>query len=251
MSVRMLTIDLLTLLGDLVLTSADEAGLAGCAGVLLHTSQVDEDDEPGATNVLVGTSTNGTAIGHSWAEAGGTLTPTLLPIQYVHALRVGLGKLLNKDNKSTHVTDLRRDGDDVVIAEDPDLFGHGFTQHFGAGDLDTWPRQAFEVLATVRLTPPTDARPVENRTDFPAARLSPFLAIAQRHGGQLSLYRVHQACNVHVQIGVSYRGVLVPSGQWNDSGSAEGAGPDIGVYPAVLPPVETPDTAPATAAANA
>jgi S-DNA-T family DNA segregation ATPase FtsK/SpoIIIE len=235
----MLTIDLLSLLNDLVLTASDEAGLAGCAGILLHTSRVDEGTEPGATNVLVGTSTNGTAIGHCWAEAGGDLTATLLPIQYVNALRVGLGKLLNKDNKATHITDLRRDGDEVVIAEDPDLFGGGFTQRFGAGDLDDWPRTAFVVLGTVHLTPPMDARPVENRTDFPSARLAPFLTIAQRHGGQISLYRVHQAFNVHVQVGVHYRGVLVPSGQWNDGSSAEGGGPDIGVYPADLPPIKT------------
>jgi len=240
MSVRMLTTDLLSLLNDLVLTASDEAGLAGCAGILLHTSRVDEGAEPGGTNVLVGTSTNGTAVGHCWAEAGGTLPPTLLPIQYVNALRVALGKLITKDNRATHITDLRRDGDDVVIAEDPDLFGGGFTQRFGAGDLDDWPRGAFAVLGTVHLTPPTDARPVENRTDFPAARLTPFLVIAQRHGGQLSLYRVHQALNVHIQIGVHYRAVVVPSGQWNDSGT-DGGGPDIGVYPADLPPLKTAD----------
>lgn len=250
MSVRMLTTDLLSLLNDLVLTAADEAGLAGCAGILLHTSRVDEGIEPGGVNVLVGTSTNGTAIGHCWAEAGGTIQPTLLPIQYVNAMRVGLGKLINKDNKATHITDLRREGDEIVIAEDPDLFGGGFSQRFGAGNLDEWPRAAFTILSTVYLTPPTDARAVENRTDFPAARLAPFLSIASRHGGQMSMYRVHQALNVHIQIGTHYRGVMVPSGQWNDGSSADGGGPDIGVYPADLPPIEQPeDAVPAPASA--
>jgi len=242
MTVRMLTADLLSLLNDLVLTASDDGGEAGCAGILLHTSRIDEGAEPGATNALVGTSTNGTAVGHTWAEAGGDLAPTLLPVQYVNALRVGFGKLLNKDNRASHVTNITRDGDAIVFTEDPDLFDGGFEQRFGAGELDSWPRGAFAVLATVHLTAPADARPVENRTDFPAVRFAPFLDIAKRHGGALSVYRVHQAHNVHIQIGVAYRGVLVPSGQWND-GTGEGGGPDIGVYPADLPPVEVPDTA--------
>ncbi len=236
MSVRMLTVDLLSLLNDLTLTSATEVGLSGYAGILLHTSRVDEGPEPGCTNALVGTSTDGVTLGHCWAEGGGELVPTLLPIQYVNALRVALGKLLTKDNKASHVTDLRRDGDDIVIAEDPDLFGHGFSQRFGVGNLDDWPRQAFTVLGSVHLTPPQDMRAAENRTDYAASRLAPFLTIAARHGGQLSLYRVHQSLVVHVQVGNSYRGLLVPSGDWND-GNGAGGGPDIGVYPAVLPPL--------------
>lgn len=241
MTVRMLTTDLLSLLNDLVLTASDDGGEAGCAGILVYTARVDEGGEPGATGALVGASTTGTTIGHCWTEAGGDLAPTLLPIQYVNALRPGLGKLLNKDNRGSHVTEVRRDGDQVVIMEDPNLFGDGFKQSFGAGSLDSWPRTVFEVLATVYLNPPADARPAENRTDFPVSRLMPFLVIAQRHGGQISQYRAHQALNVHIQIGTHYRGVLVPSGQWNDGRSADGGGPDIGVYPADLPPIETPE----------
>lgn len=245
MTVRMLTVDLLSLLDDLVLTASGDGGEAGCAGILIYTARVDEGAEPGSTNALVGASTTGTMIGHCWTEAGGDLAPTLLPIQYVNALRPALEKLLNKDNKASHITEVRRDGEEVVITEDPDLFGNGFKQSFGAGSLDNWPRTVFAILATVYLNPPADARPLENRTDFPVTRLMPFLTIAKRHGGTFSQYRSHQALNVHIQIGTHYRGVLVPSGQWND-GSGDGGGPDIGVYPADLPPIETPEDAKAT-----
>lgn len=243
MSVRMLTRDLLSLLNDLVLTATLEPGLSGCAGILLHSSRVDEGLEPGAGGVLVGTSTNGVVIGHCWVEASGNLPPTLLPIQYVQALRVGFGKLINKDNKETHYSEIRRDGDQIVIAEDPDLFGGGFSQQFAYGDLDDWPRSVFGLLGEVHLVAPTDRKQVENRTDYGSDRILPFVTISARHGGRLSMYRVHQSMNVHVQVGFHYRGLLVPSGQWNDGDLCDGAGPEIGVYPADLPPIKVPEGA--------
>jgi len=239
MSVRMLTKDLLALLDDLMLTAQAEPGGAGYAGMLLHTSRVNEGDDPGAAkNCLVGTSTNGEIIGHTWTEAGGHLPATLLPVRYVTPLRLALGKLFNKDTKETHVTDIRREGDHIVIAEDPDLFGGGWSQQFAYGDLDHWPRSVFPLLAQINLVAPTTLRPVENRTDFPARRLAPFVTIAGRRSGELSLYRCHQSLNVHVQVGWQYRGLLVPSTGWNDS-SGEGGSPDCGVYAADLPAIVT------------
>lgn len=252
MSVRMLTKDLLSLLQDHVLTASEDAGLAGIAGILIHTGRVDEGDEPGGRNCLIATSTNRFVIGHSWVEAGlGDLAPTLLPIQYVRALIESLKKLINKDNKNDHVTELRRDGEEIVIAEDPDLFGLGFTQRFAYGDLDTFPRGPLQILTEAQLTPPEHLGPVENRTDFTASLLLPFLTIANRHGGMLSLYRVHQSCNVLVQIGTGYRGLIVPSKGWVETGG-DGGAPDVGVYAADLPPLPEPEPADAeTAGANA
>jgi len=245
MSVRMLTHELLSLLDDLMLTAQKEPGGAGCAGILLHTSSVNEGSEPGsATNCLVGTSTTGEVIGHSWTAAGGYLPATLLPVQYVTPLRLALGKLFTKDTKETHYTDLRREGDNIVIAEDTDLFGGGFSQQFAYGNLDDWPRSVFPLLASAHLVAPSTLRPVENRTDFPARRLSPFVTIAARRSGELSLYRAHQCLNVHVQIGWQYRGLLVPSGGWNDT-SGEGGSPDVGVYAADLPPLSVKQDPPA------
>lgn len=241
MSVRMLTKDLLSLLGDLVLTAQTEPGLAGVAGILVHTSRVQEHAEVGEVNCLVGTSTNGWAVGHTWVEAGGFIPPTLLPIQYVKALIVALGKLLTKDNKADHVTQIDREGDEVVFAEDPDLFGGGFTQRFGYGNLDDWPRSLFPTLTSVHLTAPSELKPVENRTDFTASLLAPFLTVANKRSGTLSLYRVHQTLAVHIQIGFNYRGLIVPSKGWNESDLADGKAPDVGVYAADLPPLPDPE----------
>lgn len=243
MSVRMLTKDLLSLLGDLVLTAPVEAGLAGCSGILVHTARVMENAEIGEQNCLIGTSTNGWAVGHTWTEAGGYLPPTLLPVNYVRALTVSLKKLLTKDNAGDHVTEIRREGDEVVFMEDPDLFGDGFKQRFGYGNLDDWPRGLFPLLASVHLTAPPDLKPVENRTDFTASLLAPFLKIADKRSGTLSLYRVHHSLAVHVQIGVTYRGLIMPSKGWNESSLADGQAPEIGVYAADLPPLPEPEDA--------
>lgn len=240
MSVRMLTKDLLALLNDLVLTAPAEAGLAGCSGILVHTARVQENVEIGEQNCLIGTSTNGWAVGHTWAEAGGYLPPTLLPVNYVRALTVSLKKLLTKDNAGDHVTEIRREGDEVLFSEDPDLFGDGFKQRFGYSNLDDWPRGLFPLLSSVHLTAPSDLKPVENRTDFTASLLAPFLKIADKRSGTLSLYRVHQSLAVHVQIGVNYRGLIMPSKGWNDSSLADGQAPEIGVYAADLPPLPEP-----------
>jgi hypothetical protein len=136
---------------------------------------------------------------------------------------------------------VRRDGEDIVIAEDPDLFGHGFTQRFGFADLDTFPRGLFDLLSEVRLTPADDMPAVENRTDYTASILLPFLTIANRHNERLSMYRAHQSWNVHIQIGTNYRGLIVPEKSWVNFASADGAAPDVGVYPADLPPLPEPE----------
>lgn len=241
MTVRMLTKDLLYLLNDLVLTAPAEAGLAGCAGILVHTARVQENAEIGEQNCLIGTSTNGWAVGHTWTEAGGYLPPTLLPVNYVRAPTVSLKKLINKDNAGDHVTEVRREGDEVVFSEDPDLFGDGFKQRFGYGNLDDWPRGLFPMLQSVHLTAPSDLKPVENRTDYTASLLAPFLKIADKRNGILSLYRVHQYLPVSVQIGANYRGLIVPSKGWNDGSLADGQAPEIGVYAADLPPLPDPE----------
>ncbi len=151
---------------------------------------------------------------------------------------MSLNKLLTKENRETHVTELRHDGSRIVIAEEPDLFNGGWSAQFAYGNLDDWPRDVFALLSEVHLTAPADMKPAENRTDFPANRLSPFLTIANHRKSQVSLYRAHQGLNVHVQIGFNYRGLLVPSSGWNDS-SGEGRFPDCGVYAADLPPLFT------------
>ncbi|MEU4804390.1 hypothetical protein [Actinosynnema sp. NPDC023587] len=242
--IRLATIKFLSLLEDLFPIAQSEAGLSGYAGILLHAADVEEGGEPGSTRCLVGTSSNHVSIGHCWVEADGSLPPTLLPITCVKTLRAALPKLLPKEDKKNHVVQLWREGDHVLVAEDPDLFGGGWEQHYAYGNLDDWPREVFPLLASARLTPPSDWKPLENRTDYSAKRLAAFLAIADRHGGSISTYRAHQRANVHIQIGYHYRGLLVPSAGWNESSSEDGLAPTIGVYAADLPALSTQQATP-------
>lgn len=238
MTVRMLTTNLLSLLDDMVLTAAPEPGTAGYAGVLLHVADVEEGTEPGKLRCLVGTSTTGVTMGHSWVEASGYLPATLVPIQYVNTLRAGLSKLLPKKNKENHLTELGRDGGELIVKEEkeePDLFEGEWRTEFKYGDLEDWPRNVFPLLASAHLATPPDWKPPKNRTDIESKRLAPFLRIAGRHGGAIKVYRPHQRANVHIQIGYRYRGLLVPSVGWDESSANDGAAPDIGVYAADLP----------------
>ncbi|MFE2751505.1 hypothetical protein ACFXGA_05825 [Actinosynnema sp. NPDC059335] len=248
MSVRIITADFLALLDDLIPTAAPEQGVAGYAGILFHSDRVEEGSDPGKTNVLVGTSINGISVGHAWTEAGGTLPPTAFPIQYCHALKVSLKKLLTKDNRETHVTEISRDGDLVVIQEDPDLFGNGFKQSFEQGKLSDFPhRTAFGVLGEVHVTPSEHRGPRTPRVDFSAAEMAKFAAIAARHGGTIEVFVAHQRMPVHIQIGWRYRGIIIPA-SWSDEMS-DGVEPSIGVYPCDLPdpePGDTPDLRTAT-----
>jgi hypothetical protein len=239
MSIRILTRNLLSLLDDAVLTAQAEPGAAGCAGVLLHSARVDEGSEPGGTTCLFATSTNGKVAGHGRTGAEGNLSPTLLPIKYVNALRGSLKKLLTKENRENHITDLRRDGLQLEVAEDDDLFGSGFSQRLDYGDLDDWPRSVFHMLGSAYLTAPKDRKPVENRTDLPVSKLAPLVTIATRHNQDLSLFRVHQATPIHAQIGNFYRAVFSPSAGWNEGSIADGASPEVGVYAPDLPQIKT------------
>jgi hypothetical protein len=195
-----------------------------------------EGPEPGKTNVLVGTSINGLSVGHAWNEAGGNLQPTIFPIKYCDAIKVSLKKLLNKDNRETHVIEISRDGDLVVIQEDPDLFGNGFKQSFEHGKLEDFPATAFRVLSDTHLVPPQSRGPRTPRVDLSAAEMAKFAAIAARHGGTIEVFVAHQRMPVHIQIGWRYRGIVIPA-SWSDEMS-DGVKPSIGVYPCELPAPE-------------
>jgi hypothetical protein len=48
---RLLTIDLLGILGDLLHTASAEPGMSGCYGILLHSARGYTGDEPGQTGL--------------------------------------------------------------------------------------------------------------------------------------------------------------------------------------------------------
>jgi hypothetical protein len=228
--IRLLTIDLLGLLGDLLHTASAEPGTAGCYGILLHSARGYAGDEPGQTGLLVGTSTNGQAIGHTWIPAAGELPPTLWPAQDVRAV-IASFKPLVKDNKE-HVSEVRIEDGTLVIAEDPDLFGNGLAVSFGPASLDDFPRNTWQLVTEVRLTAP-DNGPALARTDFGPKVLAPFIAVAKSRNTFVQTYRHHQRTPMLIQIGQTYRGALMPA-SW-DEVAHDGVAPECDVYPADLP----------------
>jgi hypothetical protein len=228
--IRLLTVDLLALLGDLLHTTPTEPGMAGCYGILLHSARGYAGNEPGQTGLLVGTSTNGQAIGHTWVEAAGDLPPMLWPVHDARAV-IASFKPLTKDNKE-HVAEIRSENDTVVIAEDPDLFGNGLAVSFGPANLDDFPRRTWQLLTEVRLSTPDDG-PAMARTDFGPKVMAPFIAVAKSRNSFVQTYRHHQRTPMLIQIGQTYRGALMPA-SW-DEVAHNGVAPECDVYPADLP----------------
>jgi hypothetical protein len=226
--IRIDTKEFVNLLGDLIHTADHHSNDA--AGVLLHTSRGYPDPaEPGESDLLVGTSTNGRAIGHTWCAAFGQLPPMLWRLGDVRAV-ITVFKVLAKGKKD-HTVDIRRDGDEITVAEDPQLFGETSVT-FAAGSLEKYPRQLWRVLdGTYVSTLDTDAMP---RTDLDTASLAAFARVARRHGATIRTYRYHQRRPILVEIGNRYRGAIVPF-RWDEQSTAEGHQPDGDLYAPVLP----------------
>lgn len=228
---RIITKHLVGLLTDLALTAADPAEGGATAAVLLHGARGYLGDQPGAVDLLVGTSTDGSFVGHGHVECHGILSPMLWPLVDVRAV-IAVLKPLAKE--AEHAVEITRNGDQVQVAEDPDLFGEGLTLSFAGLDPAEWPIEgARGLLEDIRVAPGADAPVALPRTDFVANRLAPFLKIASRRGELLEVYRYHQRLPVHVQIGQSYRGVVRPV-QWRDEDRDAGAAPSGSVYPLAL-----------------
>lgn len=237
MTIRVLTSHLVPMLADLLHTAESDADGGAVAGVLLHSDQGAFGVEPGKTSLLVGTSTDTTVVGHTWTQASGSLPPMLWGIEDVRAA-IAVCKPLYR-NEKTHVTIIDREGDRIVLREDPKLFGDGAELSFPAGKLNDFPRSLWQLLSDVHMRPAVRGEnghplPAVPRTDFLPRRLTPFIKIAHSRGENLSLFTYHQFLPVLVQIGETYRGAVIPS-RWPESWS--GDEPDADLWPADLPPV--------------
>jgi hypothetical protein len=237
MTIRVLTSHLVPMLADLLHTAESDADLGAVSGVLLHSDQGAIGVEPGKTSLLVGTSTDTTVVGHTWTQASGSLPPMLWGIEDVRAV-IAVCKPLFKAEK-THVTILDRDGDRIVVREDPKLFGDGSELSFPAGKLNDFPRSLWRLLSDVHLRPAVRGDAGQElaptaRTDFLPRRLTPFIKVAASRGENLSLYTYHQFLPVLVQIGETYRGAVIPS-RWPES--LGGSEPDADLWPPDLPPI--------------
>lgn len=235
--IRVKTKTLIELLTDLCHTAhPDPTAEPGMAGVLLHTDRGYADPtEPGESDILVGTSTTYVHTGHTWVQCFGQTGPMLWPTPDVRSV-ISVFKPLSKREKE-HSVDIRSEAGVITVAEDPKLFGET-SLSFHAAPLDDWPRDRFKVL-DMAFRSPDDSEP-SARTDIEHDRLTVFAKVAKRRAAPVQLYRRHQARPILVQIGASYRGVLMPSRTWIDMSPSAGDMPDTELY---VPELPDPDEA--------
>ncbi|PXY17363.1 hypothetical protein [Prauserella flavalba] len=227
--IRIETARLVQLLGDLVHTAARGSGGAS-EGVLLHSERADRGDEPGQTDLLVGTSTNARVIGQCHVDAYGRMArPMLWPLADVRAVIAAYKPKLAEHRE--HTVEIRRDADMIVISEDPHLFGDGLTVRFSDGPVADYPRVFGALREVPRLLDEWGS--LLPRTDFSPSLLEPFNKVAKSRGELVQTYRYHQRSRVLVQIGQRYRGAIHAHQSWDTL--SEGSSPDGDVFEPDLP----------------
>jgi S-DNA-T family DNA segregation ATPase FtsK/SpoIIIE len=249
MTIRIETFRLIELIGDLRHTADTDPESGAIAGILFHTARGNGfPGDPGRTDLLVGTSTNRFAVGHTYAQAHGQMTvPMLWPTANAVTV-VNMFKDKAKASKEHMLVIRAGDGAIHVEEDEQSLFGSGDKYEFAAGDLDHYPRGLWSVLQHDKEWQDSDhdkTRPLP-RHDIPAAALAPFVAVAKAHGGTVELYRYHQRRAILVSIGDRYRGFLVGRDWGDDKRPQAGLSPYGEVYPADMPPLpdkttDTPD----------
>lgn len=218
MTLRIDTNHLVGLLTDLLHTASDDPDLPALRGILVHTCRGHWGADPGQVDLLAGISSNRYVAGHTYTQVNGQLgdQPMWWDRTDVTALLAVLKPLSKKDG---HVVNLRLSGARIVVEEDPDLFGEGFTCEFPYGDGADFPGQGiYRIVDAPISTTYLDTRDGERidvaaqlRTDLSSVHLAPFLAIGKRRGGlPLQLYRGHQYARIAVQIGEHYLGAIIP-----------------------------------------
>lgn len=199
---------LVDLLTDLLATS-------GYRGVYLGSVRGEFGTEPGEVSLLVGTSTDGVTIGHTWAPGvSGELEATLWPVSDVQAV-ISVYKGYSKQKE--HTVDISVEGEAILIRETPELFDGGTELRFDYKQFEDddptlarWRR----ILSNEPLPHPVDAEGVPRasfaRTSFPPAALAPLVKIANRRGTSINLFGHHPVQLHRVQIGDSWIGAVAP-----------------------------------------
>ena len=246
MTIRVATKALVGLLLDVAQT-ADDSPEAGARGaVLLHTARGHYSGEPGMCTLLVGSSTTGYVAGTAHTFATGQADPMLWPINDVRAVIAVLRPLCKgKDDHQQHAVEISRSEDVITVREDPDLFSDGLKISFTAASLDEFPRSLWSALSDVHLRPPVELNgqqvPQAPRLDVAPAQLAPFNRVATRRKEGMSLFLYHQHRPVLVQIGATYRGMLVPQRYETGEDAIE---PTVEVHAPDLPPPPPPTASP-------
>ncbi|WP_051637055.1 DNA translocase FtsK [Rhodococcus sp. UNC363MFTsu5.1] len=212
MAITIGTKALVDLLTDLVATASD------VRGVHLRTVRGPDGDEPGDTTLLVGTSTNGAVLGHTWTQCTGELPPMIWPTASCD-LVIGALKRLGKGDK-LHAVDVSLDGDTVTVVETATLFDDGARVEFQVGDLEPWPGdRLWRILAGPPLPTPRDERgddlPSTPRTTWAPGALATLLQIATRRKEALHLFETHSNQIHRAQIGERWVGAVAPLRAWD------------------------------------
>lgn len=260
MAVRIETAELRDLLADLVLTALPNADDGPLAHVLLHTDRGQLYGEgAGKTDLLVGTSANGSAMGHGFTRSAGHLPPMLWPTTHVRPLISWCKERCkgdkDDDGREKHAVEVTIADGLAVITEDPaqrSMFGDKLAStRLPLGDLNDYPRGLWDLLEAGNAHvhhPVMDGDLVVDplpRADFDAEDLEPFAKIAKRRRSTMECYRAHHRKPLHIQIGSQYRGVAIPRSYADGpKDRAKGLAPDVEVYDPKLPPRVEPERKP-------
>lgn len=206
----MITIDtkrLCDFLADLIET-------ADHRGIHLQSVRGYDGDEPGEVSLLVGTSTDGYVLGHTWIPREGSLPGSMWPISDAKAV-IAVCKPLAASHKN-HTVNLTLSGATLLMQETPELFDAGTELHFETADVDdSIPVRAKRILSGDPLPLPVDPegepRLDTARTSFSHIALEPLIKIAKRRGEAMHLFRSHSAQLHRVQIGSAWLGAIAPS----------------------------------------
>jgi S-DNA-T family DNA segregation ATPase FtsK/SpoIIIE len=249
MTTRIDTGHLVGFLTDLLATASDDADVPGLRGVLVHTCRGGWGSDPGQVDLLAGVSTNRFIAGHTWTYVDGQLGdgPMWWDRTDVKALLAVLKPL---STKPEHAVTLSLSGGRILVEEDPDLFGEGFSCEFPFGDGADFPGQgvyrllASPVSSTYTRVDAGEITQVEPRlrTDLSSYHLAPFLAVGKRRGGlPLQMYRGHQYARIAVQIGDNYLGAIIPD-RYDPEADADG--PTVEVLAPEFPDTPNDDDQP-------
>lgn len=210
----MITIDtkkLCDLLADLLET-------ADYRGIHLQTVRGYDGDEPGEVSLLVGTATDGYALGHTWTACSGRLDGAFWPVSDVKAV-IAVCKPLAAAHPA-HTVDLSLQGRTLVLQETPELFDSGTMLRFDVKDIGD--DAAGEVLVKIKRILSGDPMPLPVdadgnprldtvRTSFTPAAWEPLIRIAKRRKEAIHVFRSHSMQLHRVQIGNNWIGAVAPT----------------------------------------
>ncbi|ALE77705.1 hypothetical protein WY02_03740 [Pseudonocardia sp. AL041005-10] len=216
MSVKVPTRALIGMLSDLIHTAdlAPDAGVLGA--VMVHTARGAIGEQPGDQDLLAGVSTDRFTAGHAYVGCDGQLTggPSLWNVQDCRSV-IAVFKTAAKRDEFHHL-EVTRSAAVVTLREDPNLFDDGLSLSFAQQPLAQFPGPfLYDYLAR----PTADEVQLDDgtmqgalpRTDLTGSNVASFVRIADRRRCSIRLFRTHQRESIAVQIGPTYRGILMPA----------------------------------------